>query len=53
MSSPAPWQLSIADLQRAYRAKELSPVAVTQAYNSRIEALDGQLYSYVTTRRLK
>lgn len=40
--------LSIAQLQRAYAERRLSPIEVTKAYLERIEALDGQLRSYTT-----
>jgi aspartyl-tRNA(Asn)/glutamyl-tRNA(Gln) amidotransferase subunit A len=40
--------LSIAQLGRAYRERELSPLEVTRAYLRRIEALDGRLHTYIT-----
>jgi aspartyl-tRNA(Asn)/glutamyl-tRNA(Gln) amidotransferase subunit A len=40
--------LSIAELERAYADRRLSPVEVTEAYLDRIEALDGRLNSYIT-----
>ena len=40
--------LSAASLAQSIRAKQVSPVEATQAYLDRIEALDGQLNSYIT-----
>jgi len=40
--------LSIADAARAIRARELSPIDLTEAHLARIAALDGQLNSYIT-----
>ncbi len=39
--------LTIAELQRAYRARELSPVEVTKALLQRIAAHDGKLHSFL------
>jgi aspartyl-tRNA(Asn)/glutamyl-tRNA(Gln) amidotransferase subunit A len=46
-----PTQLTIAEAGRAIAAGELSPVALTEAYLDRIEALDGELHSYVLVLR--
>ena len=40
--------LSIAELGRAYRARELDPVSVTRAYLDRIAALEPRLRSHIT-----
>src|SRR5688500_17888840 len=40
--------LSISELGQAYAGHRLSPLEVTEAYLSRIEALDGRLHSYIT-----
>jgi aspartyl-tRNA(Asn)/glutamyl-tRNA(Gln) amidotransferase subunit A len=40
--------LTIADAARAFRARQLSPVELTNACLARIEALDGRLNSFVT-----
>ena len=40
--------LSIAELERAYAARSLSPVEVTEAYLRRIDALDDRLHAYIT-----
>jgi aspartyl-tRNA(Asn)/glutamyl-tRNA(Gln) amidotransferase subunit A len=42
-----PTQLTVAEASRAISAGELSPVALTEAYLDRIDALDGELHSYV------
>ncbi len=46
-----PTQLTLAEASRAIAAGRLSPVALTEAYLDRIEALDGQLHSYVLVLR--
>ena len=43
--------LSAASLADAIRQKEVSPVEATQAYLDRIDAVDGQLNSYITVCR--
>ena len=40
--------LSVAELARLIRAREVSPVEATEAYLERIERIDGQLNSYIT-----
>ena len=40
--------LSIAEAANKLRARELSPVELTQAHLERIQALDGQLNAYIT-----
>jgi aspartyl-tRNA(Asn)/glutamyl-tRNA(Gln) amidotransferase subunit A len=46
-----PTQLSAAEAGRAIADGSLSPVALTEAYLDRIEALDGELHSYVLVLR--
>jgi aspartyl-tRNA(Asn)/glutamyl-tRNA(Gln) amidotransferase subunit A len=46
-----PTLLTIAEASRAIAAGELSPVTLTEAYLERIEALDGELHSFVTVLR--
>ena len=46
-----PTQLTIAEARLAIAAGTLSPVALTEAYLDRIEALDGELHSYVLVLR--
>ncbi len=46
-----PTLLSIAEAGRAMADGRLSPVALTEAYLERIDALDGALHSYVTVLR--
>jgi aspartyl-tRNA(Asn)/glutamyl-tRNA(Gln) amidotransferase subunit A len=41
-------ELDVAALAEKFRAKELSPVEVTQAYIDRIEAVDERVLSYIT-----
>jgi aspartyl-tRNA(Asn)/glutamyl-tRNA(Gln) amidotransferase subunit A len=43
-----PTLLTIAEASRAIAEGRLSPAALTEAYLERIDALDGQLHSYVT-----
>ena len=40
--------LSIAEAANKLRARELSPVELTQAHLDRIQSLDGQLNAYIT-----
>ena len=40
--------LSASALAESIRRREVSPVEATQAYLDRIEAIDGQLNSYIT-----
>lgn len=40
--------VSIADLAQQIQQRSISPVEVTQAYLERIQAVDGQLNSYLT-----
>lgn len=47
MTSPL-YYLTIAEAQRLIRAKELSPLELTQAYLDRITQLDSQLNAYLT-----
>jgi aspartyl-tRNA(Asn)/glutamyl-tRNA(Gln) amidotransferase subunit A len=42
-----PTLLTVAEASRAIAEGELSPVALTEAYLDRIDALDGELHSYV------
>ncbi|MBX9456898.1 MAG: amidase [Rhizobium sp.] len=42
--------LSLADLSRRLRSRELSPVDLTRLYLERIEALDGRLHSFNAVR---
>jgi aspartyl-tRNA(Asn)/glutamyl-tRNA(Gln) amidotransferase subunit A len=42
-----PTLLTVAEASRAIAAGELSPLALTEAYLERIDALDGELHSYV------
>ena len=42
-----PTLLSLAEASREIAEGKLSPVALTEAYLDRIEALDGELHSYV------
>jgi aspartyl-tRNA(Asn)/glutamyl-tRNA(Gln) amidotransferase subunit A len=46
-----PAQLTIAEASRAIADGSLSPVALTEAYLDRIDALDGELHSYVLVLR--
>jgi aspartyl-tRNA(Asn)/glutamyl-tRNA(Gln) amidotransferase subunit A len=43
-----PFELSLAEAARALRARELSPVELTESVLSRIGAVDGRLRAYVT-----
>ncbi len=43
--------MSATQLSAAIQAREISPVEATQAYLERIEAVDGQLNSYITVAR--
>ena len=45
---PDPTLLTVAEASRAISDGRLSPVALTEAYLERIDALDGELHSYVT-----
>ena len=40
--------LSVAELARLIRARELSPVEATEAYLERIDRIDGRINSYIT-----
>ncbi|MCH7996196.1 MAG: Asp-tRNA(Asn)/Glu-tRNA(Gln) amidotransferase GatCAB subunit A, partial [Chloroflexi bacterium] len=42
------YYLTIEEAGRLIRRKELSPVELTQAYLDRIQAVDGQVHSYLT-----
>ena len=46
-----PTLLTVAEASRAIHERTLSPVALTEAYLERIDALDGELHSYVTVLR--
>jgi len=46
-----PTLLTVAEASHAVAEGTLSPVALTEAYLERIEALDGELHSYVTVLR--
>ncbi|HMD64770.1 MAG TPA: amidase [Stellaceae bacterium] len=46
-----PTLLTVAEASRTIAAGQLSPVALTEAYLDRIDALDGELHSYVTVLR--
>jgi aspartyl-tRNA(Asn)/glutamyl-tRNA(Gln) amidotransferase subunit A len=46
-----PTLLTVAEASRAIAEGQLSPVALTEAYLARIDALDSQLHSYVTVLR--
>ena len=46
-----PTLLTVAEASRAIAAGQLSPLALTEAYLDRIDALDGELHSYVTVLR--
>ncbi|HJU16997.1 MAG TPA: amidase [Stellaceae bacterium] len=46
-----PSQLTIAEAARALAEKSLSPVALAEAYLDRIDALDGELHSFVLVLR--
>jgi aspartyl-tRNA(Asn)/glutamyl-tRNA(Gln) amidotransferase subunit A len=46
-----PTLLTVAEASRAIAAGQLSPVALTEAYLERIDALDGELHSYVFVLR--
>jgi aspartyl-tRNA(Asn)/glutamyl-tRNA(Gln) amidotransferase subunit A len=46
-----PIQLTLAEASRAIVEGHLSPVALTEAYLDRIDALDGELHSYVLVLR--
>ena len=41
-----PYEMTAAELSAAYKAKELSPVEVTEALLGRIEALDSETNSF-------
>ncbi|WP_407547888.1 amidase [Streptomyces sp. Pv4-95] len=43
-----PFELSLAEAARAVRARELSPVELTESVLARIAAVDGRLRAYVT-----
>jgi aspartyl-tRNA(Asn)/glutamyl-tRNA(Gln) amidotransferase subunit A len=43
-----PTLLTVAEAGRAIAEGQLSPIALTEAYLERIDALDGELHSYVT-----
>lgn len=47
MSTPAIWQLGIADLAEAYRAGRTDPVQVAAVYTARIAEIDPKLNCYV------
>ena len=40
--------LTVAELGRLIRSREVSPVEATEAYLERIDRIDGQLHSYIT-----
>jgi len=46
-----PTLLTVAEASRAIGEGTLSPVALTEAYLQRVDALDGELHSYVTVLR--
>jgi aspartyl-tRNA(Asn)/glutamyl-tRNA(Gln) amidotransferase subunit A len=46
-----PTRLTLAEASRAVAEGRLSPVALTEAYLDRIDALDGELHSYVLVLR--
>jgi aspartyl-tRNA(Asn)/glutamyl-tRNA(Gln) amidotransferase subunit A len=46
-----PTLLTVAEASRAIAAGQLSPIALTEAYLERIDALDGELHSYVLVLR--
>ena len=46
-----PTLLTVAEASRAVADRSLSPAALTEAYLDRIDALDGELHSYVTVLR--
>ena len=46
-----PTLLTVAEASRTIAAGQLSPVALTEAYLERIDALDGELHSYVLVLR--
>ena len=46
-----PTLLTVAEASRAIADRSLSPAALTDAYLDRIDALDGELHSYVTVLR--
>ena len=46
-----PTLLTVAEASRAIADRSLSPAALTEAYLDRIDALDGELHSYVTVLR--
>ncbi|MCC7359275.1 MAG: amidase [Anaerolineales bacterium] len=48
MTETALWEYSLTDLSRAFHARELSPVAVTEAYLQRIEVLEPRLHAFTT-----
>ena len=49
MANPSPLlDFNVAALSQKLRAKELSPVELTQAYLNRIEAVDERIISYIT-----
>jgi aspartyl-tRNA(Asn)/glutamyl-tRNA(Gln) amidotransferase subunit A len=41
------WQLSVAEAGRLIASRDISPVALTKACLGRIEAVDGQIHSYI------
>lgn len=43
-----PFELSLAEAARAVRARELSPVELTESVLARIGAVDGRLHAFVT-----
>ena len=49
MANPSPLlDFDVAALSQKLRAKEISPVELTQAYLDRIEAVDERIISYIT-----
>jgi aspartyl-tRNA(Asn)/glutamyl-tRNA(Gln) amidotransferase subunit A len=46
--SPSPLALSLSELARLIRRREISPVEVTQAALARIDELDGRLRAFIT-----
>ena len=48
MTAAAVEELCVSDLAKAYRRRDLTPVAVTRAYLDRIQALDPRIDAYLT-----